>query len=62
LGCVSEDARLSTFASPELVREIQRWDKTVTTNLDTRKKGEKKKREKKPTSEDKIETSLVTTL
>ena len=31
-GVVSEDARLSTFASPESVRELQRWDKTVTTN------------------------------
>ena len=27
--CVSEDARLSTFISPESVRELQRWDKTV---------------------------------
>ena len=32
LCCVSEDARLSTFASPESVRELQRCDKTVTTN------------------------------
>ena len=32
LGWVSEDARLSTFASPESIRELQRRDKTVTTN------------------------------
>ena len=32
LGCVLEDARLATFASPESVRELQRWDKTVTMN------------------------------
>ena len=30
--CVSEDAWLSTGDSPESVREMQRWDKTVTTN------------------------------
>jgi hypothetical protein len=28
LSCVSVDAWLSTFASPESVRELQRWDKT----------------------------------
>ena len=37
LGCVSEDAWLSTFVSPEPVRELQRWDKTVTTNNWTEK-------------------------
>jgi hypothetical protein len=39
---VSEDAQLSTFASLESVWELQRWDKTVTTNLDTKKIGGKK--------------------
>jgi hypothetical protein len=41
LGCVSEDARLSVFASPESVQELQQWDKTVTTNWLTRNWGEK---------------------
>jgi hypothetical protein len=31
-GRVSEDAWLLTFASPESVRELQLWDKAVTTN------------------------------
>jgi hypothetical protein len=39
LGCVSEDTWLSTFASTESVRELHRWDKTVTTNWIPRKKG-----------------------
>ena len=29
---VFEDARLKTFASPESVRELQRWDKNITNN------------------------------
>ena len=41
LGCVSEDARLSTFASLEFVRELQRRDKTVTTNWIPLNWGEK---------------------
>ena len=28
-----EDAWLSTFTSPESVRELQQWDKTVSTNF-----------------------------
>ena len=32
LGCVSECAWLSTFTSLESERELQRWDKTLTTN------------------------------
>jgi hypothetical protein len=32
LGCVSEDAWLSTLASPESVWELKRGDKTATTN------------------------------
>ena len=31
VGRVSEDAWLSTLASPEYVQELQRWDKTVAT-------------------------------
>ena len=31
LGCISEDAWLSTFISPEPVRELWRWDKIVAT-------------------------------
>ena len=41
LGCVSEDTRLSTVESPESVRDLQRWDKTVTTNWISRNWGEK---------------------
>lgn len=40
-GCVSEDAQLSTFASPESVRELQRWNKT-NYQLDTMKFGRKR--------------------
>ena len=31
-GCVLEGAWLLAFASPESVRELQQWDKAVTTN------------------------------
>ena len=31
LGCVSEDARLSTFPSPESLQELPRWAKIATT-------------------------------
>jgi hypothetical protein len=41
LGCVSGDTWLSTFASSGSVRELQRWDKTVTTNWILRNWGEK---------------------
>ena len=40
-GCVSEGAWLLTFASPESVQELQRWDKTVTTNSISQNCGEK---------------------
>ncbi|MEX5606363.1 hypothetical protein, partial [Pseudomonas syringae] len=43
LGCVSEDARLSTFTS---VQELQRCDKTVTTNWGG-KRGNKTKIKKR---------------
>ena len=38
---VSEDAWLSTFASPESARELQRRDKNVTTNWISQNWGEK---------------------
>jgi hypothetical protein len=41
LGHVLQDAWLSTFASPEFVQKLQWWDKTVTTNWISRKRGEK---------------------
>ena len=39
LSCVSGDAWLSPFTSPESVRELQRCDKTVTTNWGNKKKS-----------------------
>ena len=42
LGCVSEDARLLTFASPESVRDLQPWDKTVITKWIPRNWGGKR--------------------
>jgi hypothetical protein len=44
-----EDPRLSTFASPESVRELQRWDKTnyqlarAMVKLDRKREKKKKK-------------------
>ena len=42
--CVKKQCGLAglSFTSPESVRELQRWDKTVTTNLDITKYETKK--------------------